>query len=264
MTMYRIHFIGSGHLARCLIQGLTSHSQYRLSVSSPTISEKSTFKHVLTHTSNTHFLSDVEMVIIAVKPEKVRMVCDEIAGEIKPEQIIVSLAAGTKLSTIASFFPSHQAVVRVMPNIAAQFNQSATAWYSDTLNKVQMDRVEAVFKALGVTVEVNSDNQIDIATALCGSSPAFFYKFVDALVNSAMQAGLPQESAMVLASQAMYGAMEVSMKTKQDYTSLSSQVASKKGTTEAGLRFLSDNGLKDLVEGALKAAIKRAEVLATS
>lgn len=259
--MNNIHFIGAGHLARCLIEGLSHATTYRLSVSSPTVIEKASFKSLLTHTSNTHFLPEANMVILAVKPDKIQTVCQEISAHVTHEQIIVSLAAGVKRETIQECFATAQPVVRVMPNIAAEYNQSATALYGDNLSASQHLQVETLFNTLGLSTWVASDHHIDIATALAGSSPAFLYQFIDALIEPAVKAGLPEDTATALAAQAMFGAIDVARQSKQDYSSLSKQVASKKGTTEAGLSYLKQHDMRDIVGGALMAAIKRARAL---
>jgi pyrroline-5-carboxylate reductase len=259
--MTNIHFIGAGHLAKALLKGLCSQKGYALSVSSPTILKKTMPEGVSIHTSNTHFLSTADLIIIAVKPETVVTVCKEIAPLIKDKQIIISLAAGTKLETLQSFFTSTQPVARAMPNIAAEFNESATALYAGTLSEHDHQRIELLFNTLGESAWVASDNHIDIATALAGSSPAFFYQFVGALIQGAIQAGLPKDIADKLGAQAMYGANTVAKNVAHTYEELKEQVKSKKGTTEAGLNYLSTHQLNDIVTGALTASITRAQAL---
>lgn len=260
--MLRIHFIGSGHLARSLIAGLCDNTSYRLSASSPSIEQKPLFESISTHTDNTALLADAQMIVLAVKPDQINQVCKEITHVVTKQQLIISLAAGIKKAMIGAEFKKTQPIVRAMPNIAAEYHQSATALFEDNLTDIQRAQVETLFKVLGSPVWVSSDHEMDIATALAGSSPAFLYQFMDALITSATQAGLAEDTAKILGSQAMLGALEVSRQSKQDYGALSKQVESKKGTTEAGLSHLKSHGMREIVQGALMAAIERAQALA--
>ncbi len=207
--------------------------------------------------NNAEVASQSDIIVIAVKPKNVRLVLGEIRDSLRPEQILVSLAAAVPLSLIECWLGRRQPVFRASPNLAMRVRESATAIAANSdVTPQQRDTVERIFRAVGTTVFV-SDEAIDVVTALGGSGPGFIYWIMEAFTEGGVQAGLPIDVASALAQQTFLGAARLVRETRLDPAVLRRQVTTPNGTTAAGIAELEKRGVREALIAAIAAATER-------
>lgn len=203
-------------------------------------------------------VSSSDVVIVAVKPQNSEELFDEIAPYIEGKTII-SIMAGIKIDTITKQLGRQLPVVRAMPNMAAFVSESMTCISSNELVKDHEAAIK-IFSAIGKVVEV-SESEMDAVTAVSGSGPAYVFYLAEAMTEAGESIGLRREVAKVLAEQTLFGSALYLEKSQEEPGELANRVASKGGTTEAALSVFKKEGLKDIIEKAVKAAQKRSEQL---
>lgn len=258
--MTTITFIGAGNLATSLIQGLAT-TGYQLHIASPNVHQRhqaSTTQHLFT--DNCEAIDGAEMIILAVKPHQISGVLGEIKNHLTTKQLLISLAAGLSVSTMATAIPNNP-LVRAMPNIAASINESATSLYGKGLGVEDKTRIEHLFSALGTTTWLKEESHLDIATIIAGSMPAFVYTFIQAMIDGATENGISGEAARALALQAVTGACNLAKKDNNELDTLIKAVTSKGGTTEAGLKMFTQENFKGIVKQSFNSAFQRALAL---
>jgi len=214
---------------------------------------------------NVEALDGAKIVILAVKPQHLFKMLEEIKPHLNEKQIILSIAAGVKLGKIKDALGQKQ-IVRVMPNLPTQIGKAASVWFADpSVNDDEKEVVQDILKCFGKEYEVTLEEQIDVATALSGSGPAYVFYFIECLANGATYLGMPEELAVNLAMQTVFGSVEFAQmkncKSEEELQVLKQQVASKGGTTEAALNYLDTVDFKKDIAYAMKKAYKRAKEL---
>ena len=275
MKTPRITFIGAGNMARCIIGGLvlTGFPASNIIAVDPResicLAIAEDFAINTATTINSASL-DTEFVILAVKPQIMQGVCEQLGKNfINPDLWIISLAAGIKIDSIGKFLGTgtsqNHKIIRAMPNTPALLGLSATGLYSpETLNPEIQNQVNTIFSAIGVYEWFNSESQLDAVTALSGSGPAYFFYMMEAMINAGIKEGLSPESTKKLVLQTALGASQMAVNTLNDGENISAlreRVTSKGGTTEAGLKHLHANNFQDIIEKAIHSARKRSEEL---
>jgi pyrroline-5-carboxylate reductase len=198
-----------------------------------------------------------EIILLAVKPQKMSEVLADIGNAIPPAALVVSIAAGVPLGRLSATLPSEQRVIRVMPNTPCLIGQGASAYSRGEFATTEDAEVVArLLSAVGVAFEV-PEGMLDAVTGLSGSGPAFVYSMIEALAAGGTAAGLPAELAGELAARTAAGAAQMVLVTGQAPAALREQVTSPGGTTLAGLAVLSDRGFADAVSAAVSAATRR-------
>lgn len=258
---HHICFIGSGNLASAIIKGLKT-SPVKLHIASPNVfSRHQQTEHHRLYTNNCDAIKTADIIILAVKPHQISEVLDEIAPHLTPAQKIVSLAAGTTIASIEKRLKQKHDVFRAMPNIAASINESTTALFSHCQDEVTRTTITELFNLVGTITWLEEESQIDIATIIAGSSPAFLYLFLESLLEAGVSHGLSKDSAEELIKQASLGALKLVKNSDKSFAELISQVTSKKGTTEAGLDVFTQSGFKGIVKQSFNSALSRAKEL---
>jgi len=176
---------------------------------------------------------------------------------------VVSIAAGIRISSLDAWLGGHVALVRSMPNTPSLVGSGAAGLYANALVSEQQKAVaESILRAVGLTLWVKDETQIDSVTALSGSGPAYFFLIIEALEAAGVKLGLPQESARLLAVQTAYGASKMALESPEDAATLRQRVTSPGGTTEKALQVLEEGKIRQLFEQALTAASQRSVELA--
>lgn len=205
--------------------------------------------------------ADPAVVVLAVKPQ---MMGEVLAGlGAGSETLVVSVAAGTTLSTLGAAFP-HAPVVRAMPNTPAAIGQGITAIVgNDRTDAAALDLAEALMAAVGEVVRLDDETQIDAVTGVSGSGPAYVFHLIEALTAAGEAEGLPPEMAVKLARATVAGAGALAVASDTPAAELRQNVTSPNGTTAAGLAVLMDetSGLPPLVARTVAAATARAREL---
>ncbi|MEV7397603.1 pyrroline-5-carboxylate reductase [Aeromicrobium sp. NPDC092404] len=215
----------------------------------------------VTVTGNAEAVAEADIVLLVVKPQDVSALLDEIAGSVRPEATVVSLAAGITIATMTAALPDGVAVVRAMPNTPAlvgegMFGISPGAGVSAERVAV----VEALLKSGGKVVVVDEALQ-DAVTAVSGSGPAYVFYLAEAMIAGGVQAGLDDATARTLTAQTLVGAAKLLAESDDTADELRRRVTSPNGTTHAAITTFDQHGVKDgLVAGVAAAAARSAEL----
>lgn len=270
MTRPSIAFIGGGNMARSIIGGLVigGWPQDKLWVTDPDPAQRRRLleQHAGLRVSddNARVANEAEVVLMAVKPQVLRRVAQTLSATIQIRKpLIMSIAAGIRAPDLEHWLGGGLAVVRCMPNTPALVRAAATGLYpNERVTRAQRAVAETILAAVGVTVWVEDEMQLDAVTALSGSGPAYFLLVMEAMQQAGVQMGLAPETARRLTLQTAFGAAKLALESEDDVATLRARVTSKGGTTERAVAELENGGLRRLFECALMAAARRARELA--
>ena len=203
-----------------------------------------------------------DTIILAVKPQILRSVCETLADlPDNPEQLFISIAAGIPTRAIDDWLGTGRALVRCMPNTPALLQLGATGLFANVrVSTAQQTSAQQILDAVGICLWVGEEDALDAVTAISGSGPAYFFYFIECLQAAGVKLGLPEEIAGKLARQTALGAATMAL--EDDVVKLRHQVTSKKGTTEQAILSFEANQLQRLVNEATGAAANRARELA--
>jgi pyrroline-5-carboxylate reductase len=260
-----IGFIGGGNMAEALIKGIISGGKKNVIVSEPRADRREFLNKtygVSATASNTEAALAAEIIILAVKPQNMAAVLDEISTVVTAEKTVVSIAAGIPLSVLQSRLKTDR-LLRVMPNTPAlvQEGMSVISLCSCLPVKI-VEPVRDIFSSIGKVLTL-PEKQMNAVTALSGSGPGFVAFFTEAMIASGERMGLTRDNASELAIQTVIGTAKL-LETGMPPEELRKMVTSPGGTTAAGIRTFEEKGLAALVAEALEAARKRAEELASA
>jgi len=201
------------------------------------------------------------VLVLAVKPQRLRRVLEELKGSIHQDQLVVSIVAGAKIETIADEL-LHAAVVRTMPNTPAQIGEGVTAWTpSAGVNEKQESQVGAMLNALGKAVRVENERQIDMATALSATGPTYIFLVMEALIDAGVHMGFSRHVAQELVHQMMLGAVLFARESHKHPAELRNMVTSPGGTSAEAIYQMEKGSLRTVLSKAVWAAYQRAESL---
>ncbi len=263
----KIAFIGGGNMGEATLSAILSRElcqpgDVRVSDISETRCQYLHQKYDVTVTSdNRQAAEKTDVIVLAVKPQNLADVITELRGQMKPSQLILSIIAGAKLDTICQAL-EHRSAVRAMPNTPAQIGQAITVWTATSeVNEEQRQIAGSILGAIGQEIYVTDEQYIDMATAISGSGPAYFFLFIEALVAAATAIGLPRDIAEELALQTMLGSGHLIRESGKTPAELRRTVTSPGGTTAAALAELDKGGFADLIAQAVRAAYSKAREL---
>ena len=264
MSKQKIGFIGGGNMASSLIGGLVSNGYPadKITVSDLDDEKLSLLSHAFsvntTRDSNT-LASHVDILVLAVKPQHMQGATEAIQDSaLKNKPVIVSIAAGIRVEALERWLGGGLPVVRCMPNTPALVTTGATGLYANELvEEDQKDQVESLLRAVGVTVWLSSEKELDVVTALSGSGPAYFFMVMEALEAGAIEAGLDQKTAQLLTQETALGAAKMALESSEPAGVLRQRVTSPGGTTERAISVMEERGLKDIFREAVLAAKQR-------
>jgi pyrroline-5-carboxylate reductase len=204
---------------------------------------------------------DGSLVILAVKPQRLNKVLQELKGAIHPAQLVVSIVAGARSETIAGQL-LHPAMVRAMPNTPAQIGEGMTAWTATPeVSEAQEREVGAMLEALGKTMRVENERQIDMATALSATGPTYIFLVMEALVDAGVHMGFSRHVAQDLVQQMMLGSVLFAKESKKHPAELRNMVTSPGGTSAEAIYQMEKGSLRTVLSKAVWAAYQRAEAL---
>ncbi|MFO0954509.1 MAG: pyrroline-5-carboxylate reductase [Isosphaeraceae bacterium] len=261
-------FLGSGKMATALIQGMIRTGTTRpeaVSASDPLDAARAALAAgagVHVSGSNLEVVERSTVVVLAVKPQSMPALMDEIRHGLSAHHLVISIAAGVSLSTLRAGLGADRRLVRVMPNTPALVGEGASAYCMGThATPADEDIVRSCLVAVGQAHRVN-ESLLDAVTGLSGSGPAYAYLIIEALSDGGVRAGLPRDVATALAAQTLLGAARMVLETREHPGFLKDQVTSPGGTTIAGIHALEKGGLRAALMDAVVAATKRSAELA--
>ncbi|MFC1906098.1 pyrroline-5-carboxylate reductase [Chloroflexota bacterium] len=216
---------------------------------------------VKTTNNNTEAICEADVVVLAIKPQILSNVLEELKGQVSSNQLVVSIIAGATIKTICKGL-KHEGVVRVMPNTPAQIGQGMSAWTTtDTVTTIQKEMATAILNALGKQIHFEDEKYIDMATAISGSGPAYIYLIIEALTDAAVHIGLPRQQAEELVLQTILGSALLLEQSDKHPAELRNMVTSPGGTTAEGLLKLEKGKLRATIYKAVIASHKKAKKL---
>ncbi len=260
----KIGVIGAGNMGQALVRGLVEKSVYPQNISVFDIDRKKLDAvrkeaHVRIAKSNRQCVSLSDVIILAVKPQILREVVEDIASGTDKESLVISIAAGVSLAKIESFFKKPVCLIRVMPNMPALVGAGMSAF---SLGKHATARhrkiAEAILSAFGEYVPV-PEKMLDLVTAVSGSGPAYFFLLAEKMIEAAYELGMKVDIAKKLVYQTAFGSGRILADSQEDPEDLIERVASKGGTTEAALKIFKKQGFGKVVHDAVRAAHRRSK-----
>ncbi|CAL3971341.1 unnamed protein product [Diplocarpon coronariae] len=272
----KLCFIGGGNMGAAIIGGLLAQgtsAPHHITVAEPWAATRKKVEDTLgvrTTTSNRDAARDADVLVLAVKPQVAQGVCEDLAASwtaSAPRPLVVSICAGIPLQALATWLTPADGrapkVIRVMPNTPALLGEGASGSYAGPgVTDDEKRLVTALLAGFGKVSEwVDSEELMDVVTALSGSGPAYFFLLVEHMVSSATALGLPREQAERLAKQTALGAGRMLVASPESPGQLRVQVTSPQGTTEAALNSFRASGWEEMVSKALQAAANRGEEL---
>jgi pyrroline-5-carboxylate reductase len=201
------------------------------------------------------------MIVLAVKPQRLLRVLQELKGALVKEQLVVSVVAGAKIETIAEEL-LHASIVRTMPNTPAQIGEGVTAWTaSPEVSEEQELQVCAMLEALGKAVRVENERQIDMATALSATGPTYIFLVMEALIDAGVHMGFSRHVSQELVHQMMLGSVLFARESHKHPAELRNMVTSPGGTSAEAIYQMEKGSLRTVLSKAVWSAYQRAESL---
>ncbi len=264
LTNKKIGFIGAGNMAEALISGLITSKQVRpdqIFISDIDSQRRNLLEKrygVKPVAESATLCKDSNILILAVKPQQVEKALEEAKKSISSENLLISIAAGITTQKLATLTESKPKIVRAMPNIAALQRQGITALFlGHRSGEKEKEASEAIFNAVGKTVQIELEELMDAVTALSGSGPAYFFHLAELMVEGGIELGLHVKTATELVLQTLQGAATLARNANVSLAKLREQVTSPGGTTEAALKIFESRDLRSIMKEALLRAYQR-------
>ena len=262
----KITFIGGGNMAAALISGIVrqagSGADIHVVDRNPEALERLAQQYgVRTATAIDAQVTESEVVVLAIKPQQMREVAAELAPHLQ-RQLVLSIAAGIRSSDLARWLNGYEAIVRTMPNTPALIGMGVTGLAAQPgVSDGQRAQADAVMRAVGKTVWLDDEAQIDPVTAVSGSGPAYVFFFLEAMQEAARQMGLSAQQGRELALATFTGAAQLAAQSDEPVEVLRQRVTSKGGTTHAAITSMEAAGVKEAIVAAMQAAAARGKEL---
>ena len=267
--MDKIGFIGAGNMAEALIRGVILAHVYDpaniyISDIRPERREELSQKYgVKTAQTNPELVSQVNVLVLSVKPQNMNEAMDSIAQHIDPEMLVISIVAGKRIDAITQHL-GDVAVVRVMPNTPALIDEGASALYANEKAQAKMEKARLVFLCVGKSIVLHEESLIDAVTAVSGSGPAYYFLIMEEMIKAGVALGLTYEFSKSLVLQTAKGAAllaELADRDGETPQDLWKKVATPGGTTEAAFNVFRQEKFGETIASALKGACTRSQEL---
>ncbi|GAB1233123.1 pyrroline-5-carboxylate reductase [Ferrigenium sp. UT5] len=260
-----ICFIGGGNMAKALVGGMLKRGYAPSKIRVVELEEARCAalheEFVVRATTNmSDAVSYCEIVLLTVKPQQLRGVCADLAP-LLTGQLVISIAAGIRARDIARWLGTHH-VVRAMPNTPALIRHGVTGLYAlPQVPKKGREQADSILEAVGTTLWVEQETQLDGVTAISGSGPAYVFYFIEALQQAARELGLDELQARQLVLDTFIGAAKLADASPEDVATLRARVTSRNGTTERALVSMESNRVRQHIIAAAHAAARRSQEL---
>ena len=262
----RITFLGGGNMASALIGGLKEKGFSAAGIQ--VIELNAGAREALTDRFGVRCTDAIdpaslncEVLVLAVKPQQMREAVKPLIGQLG-KQLVISIAAGLRVADMARWLGGYSRIVRTMPNTPALIGAGITGLYaSPDVDAEQRELADTILGAVGSTVWVEDEAQVDAVTAISGSGPAYVFFFIEALESAALELGFDLPSARKLALETTLGAARLAANSNDAPAVLRERVTSKGGTTEAALRSLENDAVRAAIARAAHAAAARGREL---
>ncbi|MER2037450.1 MAG: pyrroline-5-carboxylate reductase [Solibacillus sp.] len=259
-------FIGLGNMASAIIQGMISSSDFNAEDiyginRSPQKTEALVNQYgIQSSPSLEQLIKDVDVIIIAVKPQMFDDVLPTIKEHLNKNQIVISIAAGKSLDYLHEHLGSNSTIFRVMPNINATIGASTSCYSTIATDSDQKALIEQLFATVGTIVEL-PENLFSIFTTIGCASPAFTYLYIDSLARAAVREGMPKQMALEIAASSVLGSAKMVLQSESHPWALIDQVCSPGGTTIQGVTSLQVNHFESTIYEAVDAVTNKDALL---
>jgi pyrroline-5-carboxylate reductase len=267
MLQEKVGVIGAGKIGSAIVRGMISaglvtRDQVMASDVSDALRQSIAKELGIKVTSDNRAVCDfAEVIILAVKPQILDSVVEEIAKKLGKLKLLVSVAAGVSLARIEGHLAQGARVVRVMPNIPCVVGAGASGYAGGAhATAKDLENVGLILNSFGVALSVE-EKYLDAVTGLSGSGPAYVFLFIESLADGGVQVGLSRDVALKLALQTVYGSARMALESTKHLAELKDEVTSPGGTTIAGLYALEQKGFRGAVMEAVASATRRSQEL---
>lgn len=271
-TAFSTAFVGAGNMAYSIVSGLLEAGTDATALRA---ADPSSDKHEALRALGLGYVGDdngaavegADLIVLAVKPQVMRQVCEALAPHVNETQLVISIAAGVSADSLHGWLSSSAgkapAIVRCMPNTPSLLRAGAAALFAHgALNATQRQRAEAILGAVGTTCWVDEEDKLHAVTAVSGSGPAYFFLLMEAMIAEGERLGLDRETATQLCAQTCIGAGRMLSASDVDAAELRRRVTSPGGTTERAVATFQEGHFEELVHAALRACAERSAELA--
>lgn len=264
----KICFVGAGNMANAIVGGLVQEGlpADNIIASAPSTEHLIQIQEnwgIQTSTDNNYAVHQADVVVLSVKPQVLKPVCEVLAPSLSHQPLIISIAAGIELNSLSEWLGHTQAIVRCMPNTPAQVLEGASGLIANAhVSEHQKSLSTELFSGIGVVEWVSDESQIHAVTALSGSGPAYIFLMIEAMEAAAIQQGIQADTARKLAAQTVLGAAKMVLNSDISPAQLKKNVMSPGGTTERAIQVFEQNNLLGIVDQAMQAAADRSVELA--
>lgn len=268
-SQFEIGVIGAGNAAEGIVHGILRNSVLfddRLIASDRTEARRNVFAkrfNIAVTDDNAYLVQNSYIILLAIKPQQFLDAVSTFAEHVREEHIVVSIMAGVSTATIEAQFPSIKPrVIRAMPNLPVHVGAGmAGVCRGRYAQEVDLLRAQRIFDAGGRSMVIDDEGQMDAVTAVSGSGPAYFYYFVEAVMEAGVEAGLSKQQAELLAKQTCLGAARMMVESEDSPALLREKVTSPGGTTQAALASMAEAGVPSHIREGVLAAWRRSQAL---
>ena len=263
----KISFIGGGNMATALIAGLVGKVPqagdiHVVDPNAEALNKLHTQYGVGTADTIDAAVAESAIVVLAVKPQQMREVAAQLKPHLAGQPLLLSIAAGIRSADLSRWLDGHKAIVRAMPNTPALIKKGITGMVAmAAVSADQKELADEVMRAVGDTLWLADESQIDAVTAVSGSGPAYVFYFLEAMQQAATEMGLAPEEGKQLALATFMGAARLAAQSDEELAVLRQRVTSKGGTTHAAITSMEAAGVKQAIIEAMKAAQARGREL---
>ena len=263
-----LSFIGCGVMGESMVAGLLREeivSPSQIAASHPRADRRAELetKHGIkvfadNAAAASAFPDSESVVILCVKPQRFRSVLKDLAGSIKPNQLVISIVAGAGIEAISETLNNHL-VVRAMPNTPSQIGAGMTAWTcSPDVDEGHKEQVKIMLSALGKEIFVETENMIDMATSLSATGPTYIFMVMEAMTDAGVHLGFSREISKELVQQTMLGSVQFAIESQKHPAELRNMVTSPGGTSAEAIYQMEKGALRTVLSKAIYGAYKRA------
>ncbi|MCR5342492.1 MAG: pyrroline-5-carboxylate reductase [Butyrivibrio sp.] len=262
-----IGFIGLGNMAKALMGGIISKGifdpQDIIGSDPMEAARESASKKfgIQTRDNNSDVAKEADIILLAVKPQFLKVAIADIMDDINDKKLVISIAAGKTLEWISKEFEKPVKIIRVMPNTPALVGEGCSAVCPNSLcSEEDLNIALEILGSCG-TANVVTENLMDVVTGVSGSSPAYVFLFIEAMADAAVLGGMPRKQAYEFAAQAVLGSAKMVLETGKHPGELKDMVCSPAGTTIEAVKVMEEMGFRGIVMDAVQAATERSKEL---
>jgi pyrroline-5-carboxylate reductase len=263
-----VGFIGAGNMGEVLIRGLIQSGKVAKTdivagdASPERLEYISKTYGIRTAASNVELVENASIVIIAVKPQNVDDLLEELSSSSHENHLFISIAAGITTEKLAMKMHHKSGIIRVMPNAPASVLAGIAAIYPGrNVSQPDLQYAISIFECVGRAVIIKNEALMDVVTGLSGSGPAFVFLMIESLSDAGVQLGISRKESTLLAAQTVYGAAKMLLETGKHTSELKDIVATPGGTTFAGLKSLEKGNFRSTIMDAVESATMRSREL---